>query len=94
MSFHRINIKGGGGGTTKLRKIVLFQTGLVDTLCFRDLGKLKFVIMDLVFGSSQFLLLSQLPQNMKLALKVVKNDTKLVNSLYESKSVTRTVKVS
>jgi hypothetical protein len=41
----------------------------------------------LVLSSRQFLLLPQLPQKMKLALKVVKSDSMII-TLLQSKSVT------
>ena len=55
-----------------------------STECFRDLDKLnsvKFGYGGLDLGSSQYLLLSQLPQKMILPSKVVKSDSKIIISL-------------
>ncbi len=61
---------------TGLRMTILI---LVDTLCFTNLGKLNLIIV--VFSSSQFSILPQLPQKVELASKVVKVDSKIIVSL-------------
>ncbi len=53
------------------------NSGLI-TVCFRDLGKLN---LPMILISSQFLILPQLPQKIKLASKVVKVDSKIIISL-------------
>ena len=56
-----------------------------------DLDKLNLIKLGyscLVLGSSQFLIMPQLPQKMMHASKVVKNDLKIIISLSSSKSVT------
>ena len=60
----------------------------------RDLDKLNLVKLAYggkVLGSSQFLLLPQLPQKATLRSKLVKNDSKLIISIYGSKSLTHSV---
>ena len=55
-----------------------------STLCIKDLEKLNLVKLDfgsLVLGWSQFMLLSEQPQNMTFASKVVKIDSKMIISL-------------
>ncbi len=49
---------------------------VLHTECLIDLGKLNLTIEVLILSLSQFLLLAQLPQKMKLASKVVKIDSK------------------
>jgi hypothetical protein len=48
---------------------------------FHRFGQSKFPDGGLVLGSSQFLILPQLPQKTMLGLKVVKIDSKIRNSL-------------
>jgi len=48
---------------------------------FHGFGQAEFADSGLILGSSQFTLLPQLPQKMMLSLKVVKNDSKISNSL-------------
>ena len=49
---------------------------------FHRFGQAKICNGGLALGSSEFLLLPQLPQKMTLASKVVKNDSKIVISLH------------
>ena len=59
----------------------LLSTNIKSTECVNDLDKLnlvKFAYASLVFGSSQFSLLSH---KMTLASKVVKRDSKIIISL-------------
>ena len=49
---------------------------------FHRFGQAKFVYGGPVLGSSQFLLLPQLPQKMRFASKVVKIDSKIIISLH------------
>jgi hypothetical protein len=51
----------------------------------------KFSSDGLILSSSQFLLLSQLPQKMKLVSKVVKSDAKVIILLLWTKSMKHTV---
>jgi hypothetical protein len=48
---------------------------------FTDLGKLNFPISGMVLGTSQFLMLPQLPLKAMLGLKVVKINSKISNLL-------------
>jgi len=48
---------------------------------FHGFGQAKFSYGSLALGSSQFTLLTQLPQKMTLNLKVVKIDPKIIISL-------------
>ena len=64
------------------------------TVRFKDLDKLNLVKIcngGKVLGSSQFLILPQLPQKTMLASKEVKNNSKIVILLHLSKSVTHSV---
>ena len=50
-------------------------------MCVKDLDKLNLVKLaygGLVFSSSLFSLLAQLPQNMMIVLKVIKSDSKII----------------
>jgi len=49
-----------------------------NELGFTDLDRLNFGYSGLVLGSSQFAILTQLPQKMTLTLKVIKNDSKII----------------
>ena len=63
----------------------------------KDLDKLnlvKFVYGGVVLGSSKFSLLPQLSQNIMLASKVVKADSKIIISLCKSKYVIHFVAIS
>ncbi len=48
------------------------------TVCFTDLGMIKFANGGLILISRQFLILPQLPQKIKLVSKVVKIDPKII----------------
>jgi len=50
-------------------------------IAFHRFGQAKFAYGSLILGSSQFLLLPQLPQKMTINLKVVRNDSKIIISL-------------
>jgi hypothetical protein len=50
---------------------------------FHRFRQAKFAYEGSILGSSQFLLLPQLPQKMELASKVVKVDLKIIISLSE-----------
>ncbi len=54
---------------------------------FHQFRQDKFVYRGLILSSSSYLLLPHLPQKIKLALKVVKIDTKIIISKSRSKSV-------
>jgi len=54
-------------------------------------GQAKIPYVGLVLGSGQFSILPQLSLKMRLSLKEVKIDTKISNSLCESKSLTHSV---
>ena len=58
---------------------------------FEQLNLVKFGYGGSVLDLSQFWLLPKLPQKMTLTLKVVKSDSKIIISLYQSKSVTHFV---
>ena len=58
---------------------------------FHRFGQTQIADSGLVLGSSQCSFLSQLPQKMTLASKVVKIDSKIIISLSYSKSVTQSV---
>ena len=60
---------------------------LKDTEPSHRYGQAKISYGGLVFGSTQSLLLPQLPQKMMLASKVVKSDSKIIISLLQSKSM-------
>ena len=62
------------GKVIPLRTICLFFMYRV----FHRFGQAKFAYGGPVLGSSQFLLLPQLPQKMMLASKVVKIDSKII----------------
>ena len=57
------------------------------------LNLLKLANGGLVLGSSQFLLLPQLPLKMILASKVVKSDSKIIILVHKSKYVTQRCKL-
>ena len=62
----------------------------VPTVRIKDLNKLNLVNLaygGLVLGSSQFTLLSEMPQKMMPTSKVVKNDSKVIILLRQSKSM-------
>jgi hypothetical protein len=61
-------------------KLVNLVRGVLDeaTECFTDLGKLKFADGGSILSSTQFLQLPQLTKKMKLALKMVKYDSKII----------------
>ena len=60
-----------------------FAMSLNDSYrAFHRFGQAKFAYGGPVLGSSQFLLLPQLPQKMMLASKVVKIDSKIIISLH------------
>jgi hypothetical protein len=61
-------------GTVPLKYDFKYNTGLGDT-------KAKSANGGLILSSSHFLILPQLPQKIKLASKVVKVDSKIINSL-------------
>jgi hypothetical protein len=50
-------------------------------VCFHGFSKAKFDNGGSILSSSQFLILPQLPQKIKLASKVVKVDSKIIISL-------------
>ncbi len=54
----------------------------------------KFANGGSILGSSQFTLMHQLPLKTMLSLKVVKIDSKISNSLHQSKSLTHSVAFS
>jgi hypothetical protein len=58
---------------------------------FQEFSKAKSANGGLILSSSQFLILPQLPQKIKLASKVVKVDSKIIISLPKIKSQKLTV---
>ena len=58
---------------------------------FHRFGQAKFAYGGQVLGLSQLLLLPQLPEKTKLALKVVKINSKIIISRHESEYVTHSV---
>jgi len=62
-----------------------------DTERVTDLGKLNLIMVVLFKAFANYTLLPQLPLKMTLNLKVVKIDSKIINSLHYSKFVTHTV---
>ncbi len=54
-------------------------------------GQAKFAYSGLILGSSKFTLLLQLPLKLKLNLKVLNVDSKIIMSLILSKSLTHSV---
>jgi len=65
--------------------------GLLSYRAFHRFGQAKIAHGGLALGSSQFLLLPQLPQKMTIASKVVKIDSEIIITLHKSKSVTHSV---
>ena len=68
----------------------------LSTVRMKDLDKLKLVKLAFggqVLSSSQFLLLHHLPENMTLASKVVKIDSKIIIRLCRSNFVTHSVEM-
>ena len=78
-----------GSVPTRPKKMAKFRGKKLQTLsetkqkyrAFHRFGQAKISYGGLVLGSSQFLLLPQLPQIMTLASKVVKIDSKIIISL-------------
>ena len=62
-------------------KIVDFEITIVGIKDLDKLNLVKLAYVGLVLGLSLFLLLLQMPQNMTLALKVVKSDSKITIKL-------------
>jgi hypothetical protein len=81
-----------------LKEVIRNQYIWIATVLLTDLGKLnavKICIGGLVLGSSQFLLLFQLPQKNEVPLqKNGQDDSKIIVWLYLSNSTTHTVKSS
>ncbi len=63
--------------------LVFFSFKIMSFLysVFQGFSKAKFANGGSILSSSQFLILPQLPQKVKLALKVVKVDSKIIISL-------------
>jgi hypothetical protein len=77
------------------RKVIVIQL-VVSSTCygvFHGFGQVKFAYGGLGKGSSQFLLLSQLPQKMTLVTKMFNKYLKIIILLCQFKSVTHSVKV-
>jgi len=69
-----------------------YKWDVTTTEHFTDLGKLNFLTeVRSVLGSSQFLILPQVPPKIILNSKVVKIDIKLILLLCKSKSVTHSL---
>ena len=72
-------------------KIYLRLSQVSTCRAFHRFWQAKIAYGGLVLGSSQFLILTQLPSKMRLASKLVKIDSKIIISLYSSKSLTLSV---
>ncbi len=59
----------------------------VSTVCFSNLGKLNLLMVVQFYAQANFSLLTQLPQKINLASKVVKSDSNIIILPLKSKSV-------